>query len=174
MLVHAVMACAPLGAVSYLLAASALTVGGIGPGAWRFLLWFSLIAMLAVAVPATLTGITERNHMYANWPPSHRAKLVLSIILAVMVASELVALGTDPRGLQIVTLLGFATVIGNCAVALALSYFGLRITLGRQGFGPTSYVPDMDCEPPLNILDAVAEHAHEPARLIDVQQEGIG
>ena len=155
MLVHAVIALAPLA------------------GAWRLLLWFSLVGMLVVALPATVTGITERNHMYANWPPSHRAKLALSIVLVLMTAGELTALAASPRSVQVVSVLGFATVVGNCAVALALSYFGLRITLGRQGFGSTSYIPDMDREPPLDILEVVAEQAHEPAKLIDVRQEVV-
>ena len=70
------------------------------------------------------------------------------------------------------SLLGLAIVVGNCGVALALSYYGLRITLGRQGVGSTSYVPDMDREPAVDILDVVAEHAHEPPKMIDVQKEG--
>ena len=172
MLVHAVIAFAPLAAVSFVLDASATTIGGIDSGVWRFLLWVALVGMLVVALPATFTGIIERNHMYANWPSSHRAKLILSLVLVVLVAGEIVALasGTGARGLG--SLLGLAIVVGNCVVALALSYFGLRITLGRQGLGSTSYVPDMDREPPVDILEAVAEKAAEPPKVIDVQKEG--
>ena len=174
MLVHAVIAFAPLAAVSFVLEASATTVGGIEPGVWRLLLWVALIGMLVVALPATLTGISERNHMYANWPPSHRAKLVLSLVLVVMVSAEIVVLWAGTGGYGVISWLGLAIVVGNCAVALALSYFGLRITLGRQSFGSTSYVPDMDREPAVDILEVVAEHAHEAPKVIDVQKEGGG
>jgi hypothetical protein len=163
MLVHAVIAFAPLAAVSFVLEASAVAVAGIEPGVWRLLMWGALVGMLIVALPATLTGISERNHLYANWPPSHRAKLVLSLVLVVMVC-----------GHGVVSWLGLAVVVGNCAVVLALSYYGLRITLGRQALGSTSYVSDMDREPPVDILEVVAEHASEPAKMIDVRKEGGG
>lgn len=174
MLVHAVIAFAPLAAISYLLDASSATVGGIDSGVWRLLLWLALIGMLALSLPAVLTGISERNHMYANWPPSHRAKLILSVVLVVIVAVELIALRSGKGAGGFLSWLGLAIVVGNSVVALALSYYGLRITLGRQGLGSTSYTPDMDREPPVDVLDVVAEHAHEPARMIDVQKEGGG
>jgi hypothetical protein len=174
MLVHAVIAFTPVAALGFVLDVSAATVAGVEPGAWRLLLWVALVGMLLVALPATLTGISERNHMYANWPPSHRAKLALSLVLIVLVSGEIVALAFGGGERSVVSWLGLAIVVGNCAVALALSYFGLRITLGRQGLGSTSYVADMDAEPPVDILDVVAEHAHEPAKMIDVQKEGGG
>jgi hypothetical protein len=172
MLVHAVIAFAPLAAVSFVLDGSAATVGGIDPGVWRLLLWLALVGMLVVALPATLTGISERNHMYANWPPSHRAKLVLSLVLIAMVSVEIVALMSGAGEREVISWLGLAIVVGNCAVALALSYYGLRITLGRQGLGTTSYVSDMDRQPPVDVLEVVAEHVHEPPKMIDVQKEG--
>jgi hypothetical protein len=171
MLVHAVIALAPLAAVSFVLDVSAATVGGIEAGVWRLLLWVALVGMLIVALPATLTGVSERNHLYANWPPSHRAKLALSVVLIVMVSAEIVALWSGPGGHGVMSWLGLAIVIGNCGVAVALSYYGLRITLGRQGVGSTSYVSDMDRDPPVDILELVAEHAHEPPKMIDVQKE---
>jgi hypothetical protein len=152
--------------------ASAATVGGIDAEVWRLLLWAALVGMLIVALPATLTGISERNHMYANWPPSHRAKLVLSLLLVVLVSAEILALGSGAGGSGLISWLGLAIVVGNCAVALALSFYGLRISLGRQGVASTSYVSDMDREPPVDILDVVAERAHEPPKMIDVQKEG--
>ena len=172
MLVHAVIAFAPLAAVSFVLDASAATVGGIDAGVWRLLLWVALVGMLVVALPATLTGISERNHMYANWPPSHRAKLVLSLVLVILVFGEIIALWSSTGAYSVISWFGLTIVVGNCAVALALSYYGLRISLGRQGFGSTSYVSDMDREPPVDILDVVAEHADEPPKMIDVQKEG--
>lgn len=171
MLVHAVIAFAPLGAVSFILDASAATVGGIEPATWRLLLWGALVGMLLMVIPATLTGILERNHLYANWPPSHRAKLILSLVLAVMVGAEMGGLVLGESTVPLTSLLGLAIVVGNNLLALTLSYFGLRITLGRQGFGSTSYVADVDREPPVDILEVAAEHAREPARVIDVRKE---
>ena len=174
MLVHAVIAFAPLAAVSFVLDTLAVTVAGIEPDVWCLLMWGSLVGTLFVALPATLTGISERNHMYANWPPSHRAKLVLSLLLMVMVCGEMAALSFSPGEHAVLSWLGLAIVVGNCAVVLALSYYGLRITLGRQAFASTSYVSDMDRDPPVDILDVVAERAAEPAKMIDVQKEGGG
>jgi hypothetical protein len=174
MLVHAVIAFAPLAAISYLLDASSATVGSIDSGVWRLFLWLALIGILAISLPAVLTGISERNHMYANWPPSHRAKLNLSVVLVVLVGGELIALTKGAGTGEIFSWVGLAIVIGNNVVAFALSFYGLRITLGRQGIGSTSYTPDMDREPTVDILDVVAEHAHEPAKIIDVQKEGGG
>ena len=174
MLVHAVIAFAPLAALSFILDHSATEFAGVQPGVWRLLLWLSLVGMLVVAVPATLTGISERNHMYANWPGSHRAKLILSVALIVLVTVELVALYNGAGGGGAFSLLGLAIVLVNNAIALALSYYGLRITLGRQGFGSTSYTADMDREPPVDILDVAAEQAREPAKMIDIQKEGGG
>jgi len=174
MLVHAVIAFAPVAAVSFVLDAAAVTGAGIEPGVWRLLLWGALVGMAVVALPATLTGISERNHLYANWSRSHRAKLVLSLLLLVMVGAEIAALSLGDGEHRVASWLGLAIVVGNNAVALALSYYGLRITLGRQSFSSTSYVCDMDLEPAMDILDVVAEHAAEPAKMIDVQREGGG
>ena len=171
MLVHAAIAFAPLAAGTYVLEASSASLIGIGPDVWGFLLRLSLVAMLAVALPSIASGIAERNHMYANWPPSHRAKLVLSVLLTGMVSFEIVVLlgwGVAPT---VASWLGLAVIVGNCVIVFALSYYGLRITLGRQSFGGTSYQPDMDFDPPINILDCVADFASDPPKLIDVQEE---
>jgi hypothetical protein len=174
MLVHAVIAFAPLAALSFILDNPTTEFAGIQPGAWRLLLWLSLAGMLVVAIPATLTGISERNHMYANWPASHRAKLLLSVALIVLVTAELVAVSNGAGGGGAFSLLGLAIVFANNAIALALSHYGLRLTLGRQGFGSTSYTPDMDRVPPVDILEVVAKQARQPAKMIDIRKEGGG
>ena len=171
MLVHAVVALAPLAAVAMVLEASSATVAGVGPDVWAFLLRGSLIGILLIAIPSIVTGINERNHMYVNWPPSHRIKLVLSIVLVVLVGYELIAVLGSDGPLQIWTWLALAVIVGNCAVVLALSAYGLRITLGRQSFARTSYQPDMDFDPPMDILECVAEFADDPPKLINVQEE---
>ena len=171
MMVHAVIALAPLAALSFLFEAGGTTIFSVRPEVWSFLLRGSLIGMFVLALPSNLTGVVERNHMYVNWPSSHRAKLALSLMLVVMVSIELIALGfvESPPGAAL--WLGLAIVIGNCAVVFGLSFFGLQITLGRQGVGATSYKPDMDWDPPLDILACVADFAGDPPKLIDVQGE---
>lgn len=169
--VHAVVALALLGALALVLEASSVTVAGVGPEVWAFLLRGSLVGVLLIAVPSIVTGISERNHMYVNWPPSHRVKLALSIVLVAIVGLELVALFGADGPLRIGSWLAAAVIVGNSTVVLALSAYGLRITLGRQSLARTSYRPDMDFDPPIDILDCVAEFAEDPAKLIDVRGE---
>ena len=171
MLVHAAIALAPLAAGAFLLEASSTTVFGIEPAVWAFLLRGSLIGIVLLSVPSILTGISERNHMYVNWPRSHRIKLGMSVVLVAMVGIELVEVFGSDAPLRLATWLGLAVVLGNCAAVFVLSALGLRITLGRQSFARTSYKPDMDFDPPMNILECVAEFADDPPKLIDVQEE---
>ncbi len=171
MMVHAAIAMAPLAAAAMVLEIRSIAVAGIGPEVWGFLFRGSLIGMLLIALPSIVTGISERNHMYVNWPPSHRIKLALSIVLVALVGFELVEVFGSEGSLRIGSALGVAVIIGNCAVVFALSAYGLRITLGRQSLARTSYQPDMDFDPPMNILDCVAEFAEDPPKLIDVQGE---
>ena len=171
MLVHAVIALAPLAAAAMILEASSVNLGGIGPAVWAFLFRGSLIGMLLIALPSILTGISERNHLYVNWPPSHRMKLALSVVLVVLVGFELVTVFGSDNPLQLGSGLALAVIVGNCAVVFALSAYGLRITLGRQSLGRTSYKPDMDFDPPMNILECVADFAGDPPKLIDVRKE---
>jgi hypothetical protein len=170
-MVHGVVACAPLAALSLALETTGSTIGPAGPAVWALLLRGSLLAMLVLAVPSTVSGITERNHMYAGWPPSHRAKLVLSIALLVLVVGELTVVLKTSAPLSIMSLSGLAIVAGNCAVVFGLSFFGLKITLGRQAVGGTSYTPDMDQDPPVDILAVVAAYSGDVPKLIDVQEE---
>ena len=171
MLVHAVVALALLAALAMVVEASSFTVPGVGPDVWSFLLRGSLIGILLISIPSIVTGISERNHMYVNWPPSHRVKLVLSVVLVGLVGVELVALFGSDGPLRIGSWLALAVIGGNGTVVFVLSAYGLRITLGRQSFARTSYQPDMDFDPPIDILDCVAEFAEDPPKLIDVREE---
>ncbi len=174
MMVHGVIAFAPLAALSLVLESAGTTVGPAGPEVWPLLLRGSLLGMVILAVTSTITGLIERNHMYAGWPPSHRAKLVLSTALVLLVAGELVVLNGAVEPPVVLSWFGFAVIVGNCLVVFGLSFFGLKITLGRQAFGKTSYLPDMDWEPPIDILACVAEYSGDPPKLIDVQEERNG
>lgn len=168
MLVHSVVALAVVAAITFALAATGADLGRFGSELWTFLLWCSLAGVLVLSLPAIVTGIADRDHMYANWHPSHRAKLVLSIVLALLVAAELLALAVRPGGSILWLGLGMAA---NLVVVLALAAYGLRITLGRQALARTSYVPDMKHQPPIDILETVARAAAEQAKLIDPSEE---
>lgn len=171
MFVHAVIALAPLAAATMVLEASSVTLFEIGPTVWAFLFRGSLVGMLLIALPSILTGISERNHMCVNWPRSHRVKLALSVVLVVLVVIELVRVFGSDQPVHLGSWLAAAVIGGNCVVVLALSAFGLRISLGRQSFARTSYQADMDFDPPMNILECVAEFADDPPKLINVQEE---
>lgn len=171
MIVHAVIALSVVAAVAFVVEATGATPGGIAPATWPFLLRVALVGLLAVAVPATLTGITERGHMYVNWQRSHRAKLLLSLLLLGMAAAELAGLAAAARPLSPRSWLALAVVLGNPLVCFGLSFYGLRITLGRQALARTSYTPDMHREPPVDILESAAVHVAQRAAVIDVLEE---
>jgi len=171
MLVHAVIALAPLAAAAMILEASSVTLVGIGPGVWAFLFRGSLVGMLLIALPSIVTGIGERNHMYVNWPPSHRIKLALSVVLFVLVGIELVRVFGSDGPVQLGSWLALAVIGGNCTLVFVLSAYGLRISLGRQSLARMSYQADMDFDPPINILECVADFAGDTPKIIDVQEE---
>jgi hypothetical protein len=173
MVVHAVLAFVVVATLALALDAAGAAVAGVAPGTWAFLWRAALVLALAAALPATVSGVTERNHMYVNWPASHRAKLVLSLALVGLLAAELAAAaalgaGTPPVG----SALGLAVVVANPLVALALSFYGLRFTLGRQAAARTSYVPEMFRTPPVDVLEGAAAFVAERAKVIEVMEEG--
>ncbi len=171
MVVHAVIALAAVGALAFALDAGGAAIGPVGAATWAFLWRAALIGLLLTALPATLSGITERNHMYANWHPSHRAKLVLSLVLLGLVIAELVTVAAASGPPRVASALGLAVVVANPLVCLALSFYGLRITLGRQALAATFYVADLDREPPVDILETVAVHVAEKAKVIEILEE---
>jgi len=171
MVVHAVIALAVVAAGACALDAAGITIGGVAPPTWAFLWRASLALALLCAAPAVLSGITERNHMYVNWPAGHRAKLALSLLLVGMLAVEVARASSAGGAVATLSPLGLAVVAGNPLVCLALAFFGLRITLGHHAAARTSYVPDMFLEPPVDILDAAALHVAERAKVIEVLEE---
>ena len=173
MVVHAVIAFAVVAAAAFALDAAGGTFAGVAPGTWALLWRGSLALVLLCALPAALTGVTERNHMYANWHGSHRAKLALSAALVALAAWELAAaLSARGHAPAVRSALGIAVVAGNPLACLALSFYGLRISLGRQAVARTSYVPDMMKDPPVDVLASAAAHVAERARVIEVMEEG--
>jgi len=171
-MVHAVLGLAPLAAAAFVLRAGDVWLGSLGPDVWTLLLRGSLVAMLLIAVPSTVTGILERNHMYANWHRTHRAKLWLSVAMIVLTAFACAALFSTADRAAVVSVVGVVVVVAIPVVVFLLSFYGLKITLGRQGLGRTSYVPDMKRTPPVDILEEVARWQVEDAKLVDVLTEG--
>lgn len=173
MVVHAVIAFAAVAAGAFALDAGAATFGGVAPGTWALLWRGSLLLVLLAALPATLSGVFERNHMYTNWHGGHKAKLVLSLGLIVLTAWELAASsGSGGRPAAVSSALGLAVVAGNPLACLALSFYGLRISLGRQAIARTSYVPDRMKHPPVDVLASAAAFVAERAKVIEVMEEG--
>jgi hypothetical protein len=171
MVVHSVIALAGVAALGFVMEASGAGAGSITTPTWAFLWRAALVGMLVAALPATVSGITERGHMYVNWHGSHRAKLALSLALLALVSGELVADAAAIGAVGVRSWLGAAVVLGNPIACLGLSFFGLRITLGRQALARTSYVPDMFRTPPVDIRESSAAHVGERARVIEVLQE---
>jgi hypothetical protein len=171
MVVHSVIALAVVAAASCVIAASDATVGPIAPRTWPLLCWGSLVLLALAALPATLTGIAERNRMYATWHASHQAKLWLSLLLLTMTAGELTAGLATGTPSAVATPLALAIAVGNPAVCLLLSFYGLRITLGRQSVARTSYIPDMHREPAVDVLGEASRHVAEPARVLEILEE---
>ena len=171
MVVHAVIALALVAALAFVLEGTGAAVCSVASGTWAFLSRAALVGLLLTALPATLTGITERHHMYVNWHPSHRAKLVLSLLLLGLVVAEVAALAVANGATSLTSWLGLAVVVGNPVVCLGLSFYGLRITLGRQAIARTSYVPDGLRQPPVDVLASAAEHVADRARVVEVLEE---
>jgi hypothetical protein len=171
MVVHAVIALAAVAATAFVVEAAGFTVASILPATWAFLLSAALVGMMVIAVPATISGIVERGHMYVNWHSSHKAKLALSLLLLGLTVAELAALALARRPLALTSWLGLAVLAGNPLICFGLSFYGLRITLGRQSLARTSYTPDMHRTPPVDILESAALHVAQRAAVIDVQEE---
>ena len=170
MLVHSVVAFAPLAAAAQLLAASDARLGAFDGTVWRFVVRVSLLVVLTVGALATVSGVLERRHLYVTWHRTHALKLWLALALVAMAAWELAALaGPDAPSPAV----GAAVVGGNLLLTGALSALGLKMTLGRQSFAATSYRPDLAQEPPVDVLVATAARLAEPPDLIDPMEEVV-
>jgi hypothetical protein len=171
--VHAVYAMVLMATGAFVVAAcTSSPVLGLRPGLWDLLVKGSLILTLATLVPATISGVLERNHRYANWHRTHRFKLVYSLLLLVLVALEIVMLISSSDPYHLASALAAAVVIANPVIAMALGIWGFKITLGRQALGRTSYVADARKTPPVDILNETAEYLSKHAKRLDILDEG--
>jgi hypothetical protein len=169
MLVHPVLALVPVAAVAFVLAGTGSRIASLGPEVWRFLATASLVLVLVVGLLATASGVFERGHIYATWHTTHKLKLTLSLVLVVSTAASLVASAGGDAG--IFSPAGVMIVVVGPIVAFFLSALGLKMTLGRQSFARTSYLPDLFQQPPVDIVAVTAAAMAEPADVIDVMGE---
>ena len=165
MLVHPVLACAPLAALAFVLAGSDVAIGPFDTAVWRLVARASLLVVLVVGALATVSGVLERRHLYVTWHRTHTLKLWLALALVALAAGVLA--GPIPGGPLVV-----AAAIGGILVAAgALAVLGLKMTLGRASFAATSYVPDLEQQPPVDVLAATAARIAAPPDLIDPMEE---
>ncbi len=92
MIVHVSAALAPLAAIAFIFFSLRLYFLSFGQNTWKYLTCFSLFVMFLAAMPSVLTGLFERNRIYGKWHSTHKIKLVLSILLLLMLAIELLIL----------------------------------------------------------------------------------
>jgi len=168
MLVHSVLAFVPLAALAFVLAENNVQLGSFGTALWRFLAWISLIVVLAVGVLATVSGILERRHLYVTWHRTHTWKLWLGLALVGLAAFAAAMLA---GALPLPPAAGWVALGSLVLVAGALTALGLKMSLGRQSLGRTSYRPDVMQTPPIDILAATAARLAEPPDVIDVTGE---
>jgi len=181
MVVHSVVAFAVVSAICHILEVYRITIMGINPFDWEFIRNFTQFFILVLSIPATLSGVSEINKMYVNWHGAHKAKLIFSIILFFSSAYIIYdAITCDPQGCVSCGSGGFAIhsffiiVVNNICVWL-LSYYGLRISLGRQSLGRTSYIPDyFNKDNPVDILDVVRDEINEKPKIRGIVDTGEG
>jgi hypothetical protein len=170
MLVHSVLAFVPVAAVAFALAAGDVALGPFGPAVWRWLASTGLVAVLVVGLFATVTGVLERRHLYVTWHRTHTLKLWLALALVALAAAAAGAMtGSIDGGAAAVAW----ALAGLVAAGAALAVLGLKMTLGRMSFASTSYVPDLEQQPPVDVLAAAAARLAEAADLIDPMEEGL-
>lgn len=171
MLIHVVVALAPIAAVAYLFCKLQLQFYTFDRSTWAGLSVFSLVMMFLVAIPSTLTGVFERGHMYAKWHSTHKLKLVLSLALVCALLVELLLLLNAGLEGALFSLLGVMIIILNNVLTFFLCVYGLKITLGRQSLERTSYTPDLFKEEPFDILVSAGEHRKEEPKYLDLLTE---
>lgn len=166
-LAHSVAAFVPLASVAWILGATRVSIGRFGPDLWVGLANFSLVIVVLTALPTIVTGVGERNRKYALWHRAHTMKLALSLMLMLVSAIEIAAFLGFGAPTNALSWRGLLVVVINNLLSFWLGALGFKITLGRQGFGKTSYVPDMFRDPPIDIVDRNAAELAEPPRTID-------
>jgi hypothetical protein len=100
--------------------------------------------------------------------------MFFSIVLVFALAIELWMLLPINGGLEAAELmgpLGILIIVINNIANFFLGAYGLKISLGRQGFGKTSYEPDLFKKEPFDILTKVGEYSKDKPKYIDIYEE---
>lgn len=179
MIVHSIIAFSFMSAIAHLFEVYKVIIFGINGFDWEFIRNFTQFFIFLLSIPATLSGISEINKMYVNWHFAHKAKLVFSVILIISSGYVLYdAFMCPPQGCEKCAGGGFAfhsifIILVNNLCVWFLSYYGIRITLGRQSFTKTSYTPDFyNKENPIDILDIVRDEINEKPKIRGIVDTG--
>ncbi|MBU2511724.1 hypothetical protein KJ966_10310 [bacterium] len=171
MMVHAIAALAPIAAIAYIILKLEITVLSFDQNTWSFLIIFSIALMLLISIPSIASGLFERGHIYAKWHSTHKAKLLLSVLLGTVLAIELTLLHQSGFEGSLFSPLGILIIFGNTIITFLLCAYGLKITLGRQSLGRLSYEPDLFKKEPFDILVLAGKNRKEEAKFYDLTQE---
>ena len=151
MIVHVPSATVPLTAVTYAL----YWFNGkpIYKTAVMFLLAISLITVLFSMV----TGILKRRKKHANWFPSFKRKLILSILLVISLVATLPSIFTSTPFPGIIN---FTIWVVQPVLAVWIMVIGLISSQGRFG-GRLSYAADKEYQADYDILSQTIQTLNE-------------
>ena len=171
MMVHPIAALSPLAAVAYIFLKQQVSFLSIDGKSWAFLVGLSTILMFLITLPSVLSGVFERNHVYVKWHSTHKIKLGLSVLFIGILVVELILLSGGGLNGALFSLLGILIIFGNNIVTFLLCKYGLKITLGRQSIGRTSYEPDLFKKEPVDILVMAGKLKKEEPKYMDLLKE---
>ncbi len=171
MIVHTASALAPLAAMAYIFYIIQVNILTFGQDTWYFLVYFCLIVIFLVAIPAILTGVFERNHIYTKWHSTHKVKLVLSLILVLGLVVEISILYQSGLANTLFSPHGVLIIFFNNIIVFFLGLYGFKITLGRQSMEKTSYTPDLHKNKPIDILVTAGINRKEEPKYLDLLTE---
>jgi hypothetical protein len=171
MMVHSLLALAPLAALAFILVNLRIEFFSFQIKTWDLIVKFSVVVIFLLSIPSLVSGIAERNKMYAKWHFTHKVKTILSVLLVLATFLELIGLILSEISGGLLTWLGLGIICINNVLCFLLSYFGLKITLGRQSLKKPSYVPDLFQEGSQDILEKAGQYAKEEPKFVDILQE---
>lgn len=171
MMVHSIAALSPVAAVSFVLLKLDISFLSFDEKTWSFLVALSIVLSLLISLPSLASGVFERGHRYVKWHPSHQAKLLLSLLLIAMLVLEVGLISSGALAGETFSLIGILLIFGNNIAVFLLSKYGLKISMGRQSLGKTSYEPDMLKAEPVDILETAAVLKNEEPKYLDLLVE---
>ena len=169
-IVHAVVAFGPLSAAALVLKTCLAGSSGALPLTFDILEKLGVAVIFLVSLPSLVTGVLDRNKMYAVWSSTHRMKMAFSVFLILATLAEASAWFFPGISKAPLSAYGLAVMGLNNLLIFLLAALGLKITLGRQSLEKTSYTPDLfNKVKKVDILDLVREHVREKPKIVDFQ-----